>query len=71
VQDNTDLGDLPAWGVLGSGISGNDRTVTWFVSGTNLEWKGTPLTLVIMAEDAQNNLVFQKGRDLLRTFLLN
>ncbi len=71
VLKNTDLEEIPAWAVLGNGISGNDHSVTWFVSGTNLEWKGTPLTLVIMAEDAQNNLIFQKGKDLLRTFLLN
>ncbi len=71
VQETASLESLPAWAVIGSGISGTDHTVSWFIGGTTAEWKGTPLTLVIMAEDTQNSLMYQKGKELMRSFVLN
>jgi membrane peptidoglycan carboxypeptidase len=70
IQRLTELSELPAWGVVGRGLSGTDRMVTWFVGGTSSEWKGSPLAVAFVLEEDNATLAFNRGRELLRTILM-
>lgn len=50
LQQLTVLENLPAWGVVGRGLTGADQWVTWFIGGTNRDWHGTPLVYVLVLE---------------------
>jgi len=43
--------------------------VTWLLAGTVPEWKGTPLTLVVILEENNGPLVKQVGEELLDAVL--
>ncbi len=60
--------DFPAWDVISSAVEG-DKVVSWYVSGTLPEWKGTPLVLVIVLEDSQADIAQTIGRNLMSSFI--
>ncbi len=53
--------DRPAWGVVGQALSSSTQTITWFVGGTNGEWKGVPLAFVVLIEKDDPALAHQIG----------
>jgi cell division protein FtsW (lipid II flippase) len=69
IQRLTELADMPAWGVVGRGLSGTDRMVTWFIGGTTSEWKGSPISVAFVYEDENSALAFNRGQELLKTIL--
>ncbi len=70
VQRITALGDIPAWGVVGKGLSGAENTVTWFIGGTTNEWKGSPLAIAFMIEEDDAAFAFSQGKALFQSILL-
>lgn len=70
VQRLTALGDLPAWGVVGKGLSGADNSVTWFIGGTSSEWKGPPLAIAYVLEEDNATFAFTQGKALLQSILM-
>jgi membrane peptidoglycan carboxypeptidase len=53
--------DNPAWGVVGQALSSSTQTITWFVGGTNMEWKGVPVAFVVLLEKDDPALAYQIG----------
>ena len=71
IQQLTQIPDLPAWGVIGKGISGMDKTITWFVGGTTQDWNGSQLTLVFVLEEDNPQLALDTGKNLLTQLLIH
>ncbi len=70
VQRMTSLEGMPAWGVVGKGLSGTDRTVTWFIGGTNNEWKGSPIAVAFVLEEDNPMYALTRGKELLQSILM-
>lgn len=70
IQQLTGMVDLPAWGIVGRGQSGNNRWVTWFIGGTSQDWNGAPLVLVLVLEQDNAPLASDLGRFVLTQALI-
>ena len=58
--------DLPAWSVVGQALSSNTQTVTWFLGGTNTNWRGVPISFVVLLEEDNPLLASQIGNSIAR-----
>ncbi len=58
--------DLPAWSVIGQALSSNTQTVTWFLGGTNTNWRGVPISFVVLLEEDNPLLASQIGNSIAR-----
>ena len=70
IQQLTQIDDLPAWGVVGKGLSGSDKWVTWFIGGTSQDWNGSPLTVVFVLEEDNPQKAFDLGRNTLTQLII-
>lgn len=57
--------DLPYWQVISVTMSENDSPITWFIAGTTFEWKGQPITAVVLLEDYAPALAETIGQSLI------
>jgi cell division protein FtsW (lipid II flippase) len=60
---------LPVWQVLASAPSGAGGQIAWYLAGTLPSWSGAPLTLVVLLEDGNPNLVEVTGQAILAAAL--
>jgi cell division protein FtsW (lipid II flippase) len=58
--------NLPAWSVVGQALSSNTQTVTWFLGGTNTNWRGVPISFVVLLEEDNPQLATQIGNSIAR-----
>lgn len=61
--------DFPAWEVSSSAVEG-EKIVSWYVSGTVPEWKGTPIVLVIVLENSKADIAQSIGHSLMASFTI-
>jgi hypothetical protein len=60
--------DSPIWQF--TGLAQTEKgPVTWFLSGTNREWQGIPLALVVVLEEDNPELAASLGDQLMETTL--
>ncbi len=71
MQELTLMDDLPAWGVVGKGLMGTDKWVTWFVGGTTQDWKGAPLSVAIALEEDNAAKALDLGRIILTAIIVH
>lgn len=55
--------DFPAWEITSQSKSETSQ-IAWFVSGTNQNWKGTPIILVLTLENQTAERTHQLGREI-------
>ncbi len=55
--------DFPAWEIT-SQSKNETNQISWFVSGTNQNWKGTPIILVLTLENQTAEKTHQLGREI-------
>jgi cell division protein FtsW (lipid II flippase) len=53
--------NLPAWSIVGQALSSNTQTITWFLGGTNTNWRGVPVSFVVLLEEDNAQLAIQIG----------
>jgi cell division protein FtsW (lipid II flippase) len=58
--------DFPAWEITSQSKSETSQ-IAWFVSGTNQNWKGTPMVLVLTLENQTAEITHQLGREIFQT----
>lgn len=54
---------LPGWSLASTGFTESAR-VNWFIAGTPTDWKGTPVVLVVVIENASSNLAVKIGTEM-------
>jgi cell division protein FtsW (lipid II flippase) len=55
---------LPGWSLVSTGLTESGK-VNWFIAGTPVDWKGTPVVLVVALEDATTNLSIKIGTEMI------
>lgn len=60
------LADHPAWGVTGQALSSSTQTITWFMGGTNQDWQGIPVSIIVMLEKDDPYLAYKIGSSILQ-----
>jgi cell division protein FtsI/penicillin-binding protein 2 len=60
---------LPVWQVLASAPDGSGGELAWYLAGTLPSWSGAPLSLVVLLEDGDPNLVEVIGQAVLSAAL--
>ncbi len=63
------IDNLPAWQVTATAQSDNGK-ISWFLAGTNAEWQGTPLSLVIVLEKDDPETIKNIGDEILQSMLM-
>lgn len=67
VGNELTVNNYPAWGITGSSLSSSTQTVSWFVGGTNEDWRGIPISFVVLLEEGDDELVNEIGISIIET----
>jgi cell division protein FtsW (lipid II flippase) len=60
---------LPIWEISANASGDEQQPIAWYLSGVQPNWQGTPLTLVILLEDASSLQASQLGRQFWQNLL--
>jgi len=55
----------PYWQVIAVATTENDRPITWFIAGTNTDWQGQPIAVVVVVESNAPQIAENVGRALI------
>ena len=61
--------NIPAWQVTATAQSDSGK-ISWFLAGTNSEWQGTPLSLVLVLEKDDPAAATKIGDEILQSMLM-
>ncbi|MCA1953675.1 MAG: FtsW/RodA/SpoVE family cell cycle protein [Anaerolinea sp.] len=60
---------LPIWEISANALGDEQQPIAWYLSGVQPSWQGTPLTLVIVLEDARPLQAAQLGHQFWQSLL--
>jgi membrane peptidoglycan carboxypeptidase len=57
---------IPGWSISSTATTAS-TTVNWYIAGTQTEWQGTPIVLVVALENSNAKTAESYGQDLFNT----
>jgi cell division protein FtsW (lipid II flippase) len=55
----------PYWQVISVATTENDKPITWFIAGTNTDWQGQPIAVVVVLEKKAPQIAENIGKTLI------